>query len=489
MKKNRFLLVRFSLSLIILFFFFTIVKAEDLNLLHQLSNVFSEISEKVKPSVVSVIPTTKIKIYQPSSSPFFDDPFFDEFRRFFGPDLFPRRDSPKEKEYEHSGLGSGVIITSDGYILTNNHVIAYADKVADKIKVILSDDREFDAEIIGRDPETDLAVIKINAKNLPIATLGNSDKVRVGEWVLAIGNPFGLKYTVTAGIISAVGRTDVGITRYEDFIQTDAAINQGNSGGPLVNLNGKVIGINTAIFSRSGGYMGVGFTIPINMAEKIMEQLIDKGKVTRGWLGVTIQNLTTELADILELKQTKGVVVRQVQVDSPADKADIKSNDIILKIDGQPIETTKQLMQIVAGLVPGTEVEITVLRGNKEISQKVKITEKQPLKSIEESKSSEESHDKLGLNVKELNNELAKQYNLTGEKAVVITKVFPDSLAERAELREGDLIVEIDGYKIKNMNDYRKAIEKVEKEKSIEVSCIRYYRGRHWRFTTRLQIK
>ena len=485
MEKNRFLLVRFPLSLIILFSFFTIIKAADLDSLHQLSNAFSSISEKVNPSVVSVVSTTKIKVSQPGLSPFGNDPFFDELRRRFGPDSFPQYNAPEEREYEQSGLGSGVIITNDGYILTNNHVVENADK----IKVTLSDKREFDAEIKGRDPETDIAVIKINANNLPTATLGDSDKAKVGEWVLAIGNPFGLQHTVTAGIISAVGRTNMGVTQYEDFIQTDAAINPGNSGGPLVNLDGEVIGINTFIFSRSGGYMGAGFAIPINMARKIMDQLINKGKITRGWLGVSIQDLNEELAKFLELKQTKGIVVRQVEVGSPADKADIKSNDIILKIAGKQIETTKQLMQVIAGFVPDTEVEITILRGDKEISKKVKITEKQALTASAGKKGSTESQEKLGLEVRELTDELAEQYDLKGQKGVIITKILSGSLAERAELQVGDLITEINGYGIKNIDDYRKAVEKLEEKNSIEFSCIRSYMGRHWRFTTRIQMK
>jgi serine protease Do len=490
--KSRLWIVRVSVCFILLFSFLTISKAEDLDSLRQLSNAFSSISEKVNPSVVSVLATTKIKVSQPNFSPF-EDPFFDELRRFFGPDIFPKDNTPQQKEYERSGLGSGVIVTSDGYILTNNHVVAYSNNVADKIKVILSDKREFDAEIKGRDPETDIAVIKINAKGLPAAKLGDSDKIKVGEWVLAIGNPFGLQHTVTAGIISAVGRSNIGIAQYEDFIQTDASINPGNSGGPLVNLNGEVIGINTAIFTKSGGYTlasaGVGFAIPINMAQKIMEQLIEKGKIVRGWLGVTIQNLNKELAESLGLKQTKGVVVRQVEVGSPADKAGIKSNDIILKVDGKQIDTSKQLMQIIAELTPGMEIEIAILRGNKEISKKVKIVEKQPLQNITEKKDSTELQETLGLEVKELTDELAQQYNLKGQKGVIITSVLPNSLAERAELQVGDLITEINGYPVKNIDDYRKATEKIEEKKSIEFSCIRSYMGRQWRFTTRIQVK
>ncbi len=484
MNKDKFLLGKLLISFIILFSFFTIVKSAELDPLHQLSNAFSSISEDVNPSVVSVVSTMKIKVQRPGLSPFGNDPFFDELRRFFGPDAFPKYDVPEEKEYERSGLGSGVIVTDDGYILTNNHVVANADK----IKVILSDKREFDAEIKGRDPETDIAVIKIDAKDLPVAKLGNSDEIRVGEWVLAIGNPFGLQHTVTSGIISAVGRTNMRMTQYEDFIQTDAAINPGNSGGPLVNLDGEVIGINTFIFSRSGGYMGAGFAIPINMVQKVMEQLIEKGKITRGWLGVTIQDLNEELAESLQLKQTKGVVVRQVEVDSPADKAGINSNDIILKIDGKPIETTKQLMNIVAGLVPDTEIKVLILRDGKEISKKVKITERKSLQEIAQEPVSPKTQETLGIEVVELTKDLAEQYKLTREQGVIITKVMPDSLAEHADLRAGDLIIKINEQAIKNMDDYNKAIENIADKKSIEFTCIRYDRGYQWRFTSRLQL-
>ncbi|MBU0533267.1 MAG: DegQ family serine endoprotease [Candidatus Omnitrophica bacterium] len=485
--RNKFFTMSVLLSLMILFSSVAIVKAEDLDSLRQLSNAFASISEQVNPSVVSVISTIKVKVSQPGSSPF-EDPSFDEFRRFFGPDFFPRGNSPQEKEYEQSGMGSGVILTSDGYILTNNHVVAYNNKVADKIKVILSNGKEFDAEIKGRDPETDIAVIKINTDNLPAANLGDSDKAKVGEWVLAVGNPFGLQHTVTAGIISAIGRTNMGVTQYEDFIQTDAAINPGNSGGPLVNLDGKVIGINTFIFSRSGGYMGAGFAIPINVAQNVMEQLIDKGKITRGWLGVTIQDLNEELAESLQLKQTKGVVVRQVQVDSPADKAGVNSNDIILKIDGKSMENTKQLMNIVAGLVPDTEIKVVILRDGKEISKKVKIAEKKSLQEVAEKTGSDQSQETLGIEVKELNKELTEKYKLKSKQGLVVIKVNPDSLAERAELREGDLIVKINKYDIKNIEDYNKAVENISDKKSIEFTCIRQDRGYQWRFTTRLQL-
>ena len=486
--KNKLFIVKISICFIILFSSLNIVKAEDLTALRQLSDAFSSISETVNPSVVSVIATTKFKVSQPGLSPFWNDPFFDELRKRFGPDFFPQYNVPEEKEYERSGMGSGVIITRDGYILTNNHVVENADK----IKVILSDKREFDAEIKGRDPETDIAVIKIGAKGLPAAKLGDSDKAKVGEWVIAIGNPFGLQHTVTAGIISATGRSNIGITRYEDFIQTDASINPGNSGGPLVNLDGEVIGINTAIFTNTRGYTlasaGVGFAIPINMAQKIMEQLIEKGKVTRGWLGVTIQDLNKELAEALGLKQTAGVVIRQVQVDSPADRAGLKSNDIILKIDGKKTETTKHLIQTITELIPGNEIEIVILRDGKEFTKTAKIVEKQSFE-VAEAPDTTESQEKLGLEVKELTAELAKQYNLKNETGVVITKVTPNSLAERAELRAGDLVIKINGHTIKNMDDYRKATDRIETKKTVDFTCIRYDRGYQWRFTTRIQVK
>jgi len=275
------------------------------------------------------------------------------------------------RKFQQRGQGSGFIISKDGYILINNHVVGDADL----IKVKLSDGREFKAKVIGTDPQSDVAVIKIDATNLPVLRLGDSDKLEVGEWVIAIGNPFGLSQTVTVGVVSAKGRSRIGINDYEDFIQTDAAINPGNSGGPLVNIHGEAVGMNTAIFSRSGGYMGIGFAIPINMAKAIKDQLLKKGKVTRGWLGVVIQDIDEELAKSFGLEKTEGVLIAEVSEGSPAEKAGLKQGDIILRLNGKKVDDLGELRNKIALTAPGTKVKLEVLRENKRRTIQVTIGE------------------------------------------------------------------------------------------------------------------
>ncbi|HEX9136151.1 MAG TPA: Do family serine endopeptidase, partial [Nitrospirota bacterium] len=291
-----------------------IISQESSKLLSKLSDALAEVAEVARPAVVNISTTSTVTM---EDNPMFNDPFF---RRFFG-DQF---DHGQKRKFKSSALGSGVIISADGYILTNNHVI----KGADEIKVILYDKREFKGKIVGTDPRTDLAVVKIQAKDLPTVKIGDSGKLKTGDVVLAIGNPFGLSQTITMGIVSAVGRSNIGLADFEDFIQTDAAINPGNSGGALVNTNGELVGINTAIFSTSGGYMGIGFAIPSDMARSVMDSIIKHGKVIRGWLGVSIQNLTPELAKSLGMKETAGALVGGVEKDSPADKAGMKRGDL-----------------------------------------------------------------------------------------------------------------------------------------------------------------
>src|SRR4030043_1741380 len=325
----------------------------SIDILSKTGQAIAEIVDEVKPAIVNISSSKTIKT-QTRSDPFFDDPFF---RRFFG-DESPFR-APKERKA--FSLGSGVIVDAKGYILTSNHVI----QGADEIKVTLLDKRELKGEVIGTDPLTDVAVIKINAERLSTIKWGDSDKLRVGETVLAIGSPYGLTGTVTMGIVSAVGRANVGIANYEDFIQTDAAINPGNSGGALVNVRGELIGINTAIFSTSGGYQGIGFAIPTNMAKTVMDSLITKGKVIRGWLGVTIQSLTPELARQFNLKDEKGVLVGDVVEGSPAEKACLQRGDVILEYAGKAINEPYQLKNMVANTPPGQEVEMIIIRENK----------------------------------------------------------------------------------------------------------------------------
>jgi serine protease Do len=306
-----------------------------------------------------------------SLSPFeFNNPFdlFNDefFRRFFGPRL-PERGQPRK--YRQTGQGSGFIVSKDGYILTNHHVVGDADRIT----VTLSDGREFTAKTVGTDPKSDVAVIKIEADNLPILPLGDSDALEVGEWVMAVGNPFGLSHTITVGVVSAKGRSTVGITDYEDFIQTDAAINPGNSGGPLINLTGEVVGIITAIFSRSGGYMGIGFAIPVNMAKAIQKQLVETGKVIRGSLGVNVQNLSKELAESFGLDSTDGVLIAGVTKDSPADKAGLRRGDVIVEFNGRNIENVGQFRNLVALTIPGTKIKLVLIRGGKRSDLAVKL--------------------------------------------------------------------------------------------------------------------
>ena len=314
------------------------VPGSSAEFLDKLGTALSEISEAVKPAIVNISTEKTVKMRNAPFDHFFDDPFF---RRFFGD-----RGGPfgGPQEYKSKSLGSGVFVSKDGYILTNNHVV----KDADEIKVLLYDKRELKGKIIGSDPKTDLAIIKIDSNHLPVLKLGDSDNLKVGSLVIAVGNPYGLSHTVTMGIVSAVGRANVGIADYEDFIQTDAAINPGNSGGALVNTRGELVGINTAIFSTSGGYQGIGFAIPSNMAKNVMNSLIKHGKVVRGWLGVTIQDLTPELSKHFDIKAEKGVLISDVVEDSPAEKAGLKRGDLIIKYDEREVKDTNNLRNMAA---------------------------------------------------------------------------------------------------------------------------------------------
>src|SRR4030065_2270851 len=333
------------------------IPKEAVDILSKTNNAMVEVVAAVKPSVVNISSTKTIK-QQGMRSPFSKDPFL---KRFFN-DEFKFFETPRE--YKQSGLGSGVIVDKDGYILTNNHVV----KDADEIKVKLSDEREFNGKVIGVDPKTDLAVIKIDSNHLPVIKVGDSDKLHVGETIIAIGNPFGLSHTVTSGIVSATGRANVGIADYEDFIQTDAAINPGNSGGALVNIRGELVGINTAIFSTTGGYQGIGFAIPSSMAKVVMESLIKKGKVIRGWLGVTIQPLNPDLVKQFNLGDKKGALIGDVVEDSPAEKAGIERGDVIVEFDGKKVDDATNLRNMVANTLPNKEVMITIIRDGKPIT-------------------------------------------------------------------------------------------------------------------------
>jgi serine protease Do len=417
---------------------------------------FVVLAKKLKPLVVN-ISTTQVSEGRGShefSSPFGDeDPFNDFWRRFFG------GPAPRGPQRQRS-LGSGFIIDGDGSILTNNHVVENAQKIVVKLA---ADDQEFEAKVIGRDAKTDIAVIKINAKtNLPAATLGDSDRLEVGEWVVAIGNPFGLDSTVTSGIVSAKGR-HIGQGPYDNFIQTDASINPGNSGGPLINLRGEVIGINTAIFSRTGGNMGIGFAIPINLAKEVLPQLRGKGKVTRGFLGVLIQKVTPEIAESLGMDKGNGALVANVTKDGPADKAGVKVGDVIIEFDGKEVKDSSDLPIIVARTPVDRRARMKVLRDKKEITLTVSVGE---LKDQEVVASAPEKGE-LGLTVQRLTPQMAESLGLDKSEGVVVTSVEPGSTADEAGIRRGDVIVEVDRKPVRNLDEYKKAVAAIRKGRGI----------------------
>ncbi len=422
---------------------------------------FTDVVKAVTPAVVNISTTRVVKSTGEELSPRFDDPFF---RRFFGDEFFRRFGIPRERR--QSSLGSGVIVDPTGYIVTNNHVIANADEIT----VVLDDKREYSGKVVGTDPKTDLAVIKIDGNGLPTITWGDSDKLDVGEYVLAIGNPFGLNQTVTMGIVSAVGRANVGIADYEDFIQTDAAINPGNSGGAMVNVQGELVGVNTAIFSRSGGYMGIGFAVPSNMVRRVMDSLIQSGKVIRGWLGVSIQGVTADLAKNFGLSQAKGALVSEVLGGSPAAEAGIKSGDVIVKFDDQEVEDQTALRNIVARTPVNKKVKVEVIRDKRSKTISVKIGEQpKDLASIgeesEEFQREGENTALAGLEVRNLTPDVAGRLGLPPDfKGVVITDIDPDSNAAAAGLRAGDLITEINREPVNSLDDYKRIIGKLQKD-------------------------
>jgi serine protease Do len=429
------------------------IPKEAVDILSKTNQAMVEVVAAVKPSVVNISSTKTIK--QPGMhSPFSNDPFF---KRFFN-DKFNFFEMPRE--YKQSGLGSGVIVDKDGYILTNNHVV----KDADEIKVKLSDEREFNGKVIGVDPKTDLAVIKIDSNHLPVIELGDSDKLQVGETIIAIGNSFGLSHTVTSGIVSATGRANVGIADYEDFIQTDAAINPGNSGGALVNIRGELIGINTAIFSTTGGYQGIGFAIPSNMAKVVMESLIKKGKVVRGWLGVTIQPLTPDLIKQFNLGDKNGVLIGDVVEDSPAEKAGIERGDVIVEFDGKKVEDVTNLRNMVANTLPNKEVMITIIRDRKPKTVNVKITE-MPAEIQTLSKTFDNRL--KGIHVQGLTPEIKKNLNVPKRiTGVVITDIEDGSPAQDV-LMNGDIIMGINKKDIHNIKDYESVASSINSNENV----------------------
>ena len=417
---------------------------------------FATLAEQLRPAVVNISTAKTVKPRSPMQrgprQPG-GDLFEEFFERFFN-------EIPQRSRKERS-LGTGFIISADGYILTNDHVVDGADE----IQVKLADGRQFKGTVRGLDPKLDLALIKIEAgKDLPVARLGNSDAVRIGEWVMAIGNPFGLEQTVTVGIVSAKGRV-IGAGPYDDFIQTDASINPGNSGGPLFNLKGEVIGINTAIVPNG---QGIGFAIPVNMAKQIVPQLRDAGKVTRGWLGVVVQPMSEELAQSFDLDRPRGALVSDVVKGSPAERAGLQRGDVILSFDGQAIDERNDLPKVVANAGVGKTVKVVVFRDGKEKELKVevgKLTEDE-----EPGASPGTATGELGLTVAPLTPELARRYELDAKtRGVVITALDPGKAAAAANLRQGDLVVEVNGRPVESVRDFEAATTKIGKGKVLRL--------------------
>jgi serine protease Do len=450
--------------------------------------VFADVAEKVVPSVVSVIPT-QIDTVVFSNNPFYqffgDDPFSEgsPFEQFFGAPAPNNRRGNRQrqqqqqpqtrKEYHRQqGLGSGVIVSKDGYVLTNYHVVHGADE----IQVKTSDGRTFDAAVVGVDSLSDVAVIKLKGpvKDLAVAYIGDSDKLRVGEWVMAVGNPFSLTSTVTQGIVSAKGRTVDHSNLYQNYIQTDAAINPGNSGGALVDLNGALIGINTMIVTRSGGFMGIGMAIPINMARKVMEDIIYEGKVTRGWLGVQIQDVNPAMRGSLGLGERKGVLVGDVFKGQPADKAGIKRGDVVLSVDGKKVGDANELRNTVAAISPGVKITVVVFRGGKEVTLSVKLMERDE-KTIDKLSSgpgsggaenesgSEDVVKQWGIQVASMSDALRKQYSIENEVSViVVTEVEQGSQIAAEGIQEGDVIQEINRQPVTSIKDFNKFMKSLK---------------------------
>lgn len=435
--------------------------------LRQTSKAFASVAKQVSPSVVfiQVESVQKGAPFSPFQSPFGDD----LFKRFFG-DRFPGFPNHRQPQPDRRvmGQGSGFVFKTEkgmlsdtSYILTNNHVV----EGADKIRVTFQDGREFDAKVTGADSKSDIAILEIKDSEHRALPMGNSANLEVGEWVVAVGNPFGLSHTLTVGVVSAKGRSGLGINDYEDFIQTDAAINPGNSGGPLLNLDGEVVGINTAIFSRSGGYMGVGFAIPVNLAKNIADQLIDSGEVTRGYLGIVIQNMTPELAESFDIEEQKGILVAQVSEGTPAEKAGLKVGDLIVRYQGEKVTEVADFRNRVALTAPGSRASLTVIRGGKRKEINVKIG------SLEDDQvvagSSTETTDELGVSVQGLTPDLARQFNTKPGRGVVVTEVRPGSVAATAGIRTGTVILQVNQVDVNSAADFQRAVEKSSGRKRV----------------------
>ncbi len=444
-------------------------RAQSLATVQALSDAFEQVSGDASPAVVNISIEKNVKggpmvFEEQDGMPMSPD---DLFQRFFGgPPMGGRRGMPRMQEPDSTpvpvGEGSGFIISQDGYIVTNHHVAGDADK----LKVTLEDGRSFDAKLVGSDPQTEIALIKVEATGLPTLKFGDSDKVRVGEWVLAIGSPFGLKHSVTSGIVSARGRGDVNIVDYADFIQTDASINPGNSGGPLLNMQSEVIGMNTAIVSRTGGSNGVGFAIPINMVKYIADQLREHGTITRGFLGINIQEVTPDLAKWFKLADGHGVLIANVTKDSPAEKAGLQRDDVIVELDGQPVGEIGAFRSHISTTAPGTSLKLALIRGGNRIEKTVEVGSLPGDKTAKAEGGKQEPTTKLGITVQGLNDDLAKRMGYEGETGVVVSQVTPGSGAARAGIKPGMLIKEVNRQTVNNPREFEEAIQKGPKDQS-----------------------
>ena len=431
-----------------------VLSEDQTALLVRINESLSAVSEIVKPSVVNISTTTTVSMKESPFGDLFHDPFF---KKFFGDQFDPHGG---KKKFKTTALGSGVIVSADGYILTNNHVVQNVDE----IKVILQDKREFTGKLIGTDPQTDLAIVKVKAGGLPAIKIGDSNKLKVGELVIAVGNPFALGNTITMGIVSAVGRSHVGIADYEDFIQTDAAINPGNSGGALVNIKAELVGINTAIFSTSGGNVGIGFAIPSSMAQTVMNSIIKHGKVVRGWLGVSIQDLTPELTKHFDIKEGKGALIADVVKGGPAEKSGFRRGDLIVEFDGERVEDSASLRNMVAGRLPGKAVRIKIIREGKERSLSVILGE---LPKTMVAGESEYGNVMEGVFVQDLTPEIRRGLGIPDKvTGVIVTNVDEESPASES-LTQNDVLLEINKKSIFNVRDYDAAVSRIKPGDSV----------------------
>jgi serine protease Do len=429
---------------------------------------FSGVATKARPAVVFIQVEKQIPVGGPQM--FFNNPYdlFDEglLERFGFPRGYNRRQSPQRRQpqqmFKQMGQGSGFLISKDGYILTNTHVVGDVDKIT----VRLSDGREFTAKKIGADSKTEVALIKIEGSDFPTLAMGDPSKLEIGEWVIAIGNPFGLKETLTVGVVSAKGRNNMGITDYEDFIQTDAAINPGNSGGPLLNFDGEVIGINTAIFSQSGGYMGIGFAVPIDMALQIKNQLLSNGKVTRGYIGIYMNpaELNEQMAQSFGYKEKTGVLIADVQKDGPADKAGLVSGDIIMEMNGKKITDQSGFRRTIAAIAPKEKVKLLIFREGKTKTITVTVEELPDENGqVGSTEDSETTPEKYGLDIQNVTPDIANRFNLEKTDGVIIAEVEQGSPAAEAGLQPGMIIVEINRKKVNNTREFMAELKRSDK--------------------------